>query len=60
LVVLALLAAAAATLALLAGAIPARHGLATGLLGIVAAALLFLLVDVTARRNGEPGPPTPK
>jgi hypothetical protein len=49
----ALLAAAAATLALLAGALPARHGLATGLLGIAAAALVFLLIDVTARRARE-------
>jgi hypothetical protein len=46
--VVALLATAAATLALLAAAVPARHGLATGLVGIAAAALLFLAVYVFA------------
>jgi hypothetical protein len=46
--VVALLAAAAAALALLAAAVPARHGLATGLVGIAAAALLFLAVYVLA------------
>jgi hypothetical protein len=47
--VVALVAAAAATLAVLTGAIPARHGLATGLLGLAAAALLFILVGRLAR-----------
>jgi hypothetical protein len=53
LVVAGLLAFAGATLALLAAAVPARHGLATGLLGAAAAAALFLLVAVVARRGGE-------
>src|SRR5262245_38660112 len=43
LLVAALLAFAGATVALLAAAVPARHGLATGLLGAAAAAALFLL-----------------
>jgi hypothetical protein len=47
--VVALVAAAAAALAVLAGAIPAPHGLATGLLGLAAAALLFILVGRLAR-----------
>jgi hypothetical protein len=38
---------------LLAAAVPARHGLATGLLGAAAAAALFLLVAAIARRGGE-------
>lgn len=46
--VVAFLATLAATLALLAAAVPARHGLATGLVGIGAAALLFLAVYVYA------------
>jgi hypothetical protein len=45
-----LLAFAGATVALLAAAVPARHGLATGLLGAAAAAALFLLVAAVARR----------
>ena len=57
LLVAALLAFAGATVALLAAAVPARHGLATGLLGAAAAAALFLLVAAVARRGGEPGIP---
>jgi len=53
LLVAALLASAGATVALLAAAVPARHGLATGLLGAAAAAALFLLVAAVARRGGE-------
>jgi hypothetical protein len=53
LLVAALLAFAGATLALLAAAVPARHGLATGLLGASAAAALFLLVAAVARRGSE-------
>lgn len=53
LLVAALLALAGATVALLAAAVPARHGLATGLLGAAAAATLFLLVATVARRGGE-------
>ena len=53
LLVAALLALAGATVALLAAAVPARHGLATGLLGTSAAAALFLLVAALARRGGE-------
>ena len=53
LLVAALLAFASATVALLAAAVPARHGLATGLLGAAAAAALFLLVAAVARRGGE-------
>ena len=49
LLVAALLAFAGATVALLAAAVPARHGLATGLLGTAAAAALFLLVAAVAR-----------
>ena len=52
LLVAALLAFAGATVALLAAAVPARHGLATGLLGAAAAAALFLLVAAVARRGG--------
>ena len=52
----ALLAFAGATVALLAAAVPARHGLATGLLGAAAAAALFLLVAAVARRATRPGP----
>ena len=52
LLVAALLAFAGATVALLAAAVPARHGLGTGLLGTAAAAALFLLVAVIARRGG--------
>jgi hypothetical protein len=51
--VAALLAFAGATAALLAAAVPARHGLATGLLGVAAAAGLFLLVAAVARQGGE-------
>ncbi len=47
------LALAGATVALLAGAVPARHGLGTGLLGTAAATALFLLVAAVARRGGE-------
>jgi hypothetical protein len=53
--VAALLAFAGATVALLAAAVPARHGLGTGLLGAAAAAALFLLVAAVARRGGEAG-----
>ena len=53
LLVAALLAFAGATVALLAAAVPARSGLATGLLGAAAAAALFLLVASIARRGGE-------
>ena len=53
LLVAALLAFAGATVALLAAAVPARRGLATGLLGTAAAAALFLLVTAVARRGGE-------
>jgi hypothetical protein len=49
LLVAALLAFAGATVALLAAAVPARHGFATGLLGAAAAAALFLLVAALAR-----------
>ena len=48
-----LLALGGATVAVLAAAVPARHGLATGLLGAAAAAALFLLVAAVARRGGE-------
>jgi hypothetical protein len=51
--VAALLAFAGATMALLASAVPARHGLATGLLGAAAAAALFLFVAAVARSSGE-------
>jgi uncharacterized membrane protein len=54
LLVAVLLALAGATVALLAAAVPARHGLATGLLGAAAAAALFLLVAALARQDGEP------
>ena len=53
LLVVALLAFAGATVAVLAAAVPARHGLPTGLLGAAAAAALFLLVAGVARRGGE-------
>ena len=49
LLVAALLVFAGATAALLAAAVPARHGLATGLLGAAAAGALFLLVAAVAR-----------
>ena len=49
----ALLAFAGAAVALVAAAIPARHGPATGLLGAAAAAALFLLVAAVARRAGQ-------
>jgi hypothetical protein len=52
LLVAALLAFAGAIVALLAAAVPARYGLATGLLGAAAAAALFLLVAAIAR-GGE-------
>ena len=51
LLVAALLALAGATVALLAAAVPARHGLAAGLLGAAAAAALFLLVAAIAQRG---------
>jgi hypothetical protein len=50
------LAFAGATVALLAAAVPARHGLATGFLGTAAAAAVFLLVAAFARRGGEASP----
>ena len=53
LLVAALLAFAGATVALLAAAVPTRHGLATGLLGAAAAAALFLLVAAIARPSGD-------
>ncbi|HUQ23846.1 MAG TPA: hypothetical protein VM049_12640 [Gaiellaceae bacterium] len=53
LLVAALLAFAGATVALLAADVPARHGLASGLLGAAAAAALFVLVAAVARRGGE-------
>jgi hypothetical protein len=53
LLVAAALAFAGATVALLAAALPARDGPATGLLGAAAAAALFLLVAAVARRGGE-------
>ena len=53
LLVAALLAFAGATVALLAAAVPIRHGLATGLLGAAAAAALFLLVAAIARPSGD-------
>lgn len=56
LLVAALLALAGATVAVLAAAVPARHGLATGLLGAAAAAAVFLLAGALARR-GETGIP---
>ena len=46
------LAAAASALALLAAAIPTRHGVGTGLVGIAAAAAVFLLVG-SAMRWGD-------
>ena len=49
--VAALLAFAGATAALLAAAVPARHGFAAGLLGAAAAAALFLLVATVALRG---------
>ena len=49
----ALLAFTGATVALLAAAVPARHGLASGLLGAAAGAALFLLVAAVARRGAE-------
>jgi hypothetical protein len=54
LLVIALLAFSGATVALLAAAVPARSGLATGLLGAAAAAALFLLVAAVARRTERP------
>jgi hypothetical protein len=48
-----LLAFGGATVALLAAAVPARHGLVTGLLGAAGAAALFLLVAAVARHGGE-------
>jgi hypothetical protein len=53
LLVAALLASAGATVALVAAAVPARHGPATGLLGAAAAAALFVLVAAVARRGSE-------
>jgi hypothetical protein len=52
-VVAPLLALAGATAALVAAAIPARHGLAAGLLGAAAAAALFVLVAAVARPGDE-------
>jgi uncharacterized membrane protein len=51
LLVAALLGFAGATVAVLAAAVPARHGLAAGLVGAAAAAMLFLLVAAVARRG---------
>ena len=58
LLVAALLAFVGATVALLAAAVPARHGLATGLLGAAAAGAVFLLVAAVARLGGEAGTPS--
>jgi hypothetical protein len=58
LLVAALLAFAGSTVALLAAAVPARQGPATGLIGAAAAAALFLLVAAVARRDGEAGIPS--
>lgn len=55
LLVAALLAFAGAAVALLAAAVPARHGLAAGLLGVAAASALFLLVAAVARRTDKTG-----
>jgi hypothetical protein len=52
LLVVALLALGGASVALLAAAVPARHGFATGLVGAGAAAALFLLLAAVARRGG--------
>jgi hypothetical protein len=56
----ALLALGGATVALVAAAVPARHGLGTGLLGAAAAGVLFILVGTVGRRdadaNGTPRP----
>ena len=53
LLVAGLLAVGGAAVALLAAAVPARHGLAAGLLGAAAAAALFLLVAAVAgQREG--------
>ena len=49
-----LLALAGATVALLAAAVPARHGVAAGLVGAAAAAALFVLVAVVAPRAERP------
>ena len=51
-----LLALGGATVALLAAAVPARHGLATGLLGAAAAAALFLLVAAVAKSTDREFP----
>ena len=53
LLVAVLLAFAGATVALLAAAVPARHGFATGILGAAAAAALFVLVAAVARPDAE-------
>ena len=53
LLVAALLAFAGATVAVLSAAVPARHGLATGLLGAAAAAATFVLVAAVARRGSK-------
>ena len=55
-----LLAFAGATVALLAAAVPARHGVATGLLGTAAAAALFLVVAAVARRATRPEDQRPR
>ena len=52
--VAALLAVVGAIVALVMAAVPARHGVATGLLGAAAAAVLFLLVAAVARGPAEP------
>jgi hypothetical protein len=54
LLVTALLAFAGATVALLSAAVPARYGLATGLVGAAAAAALFVLVAAVARQAEVP------
>ena len=53
LLVAGMLAFAGATVALLAAAVPARHGIAAGLLGATAATALFLLVGAVARAGSR-------
>jgi hypothetical protein len=60
LLVAGLLAFAGATVALLAAAVPARSGVAAGLLGAAAAAALFLLVAAIARRAARPEDQRPR
>ncbi len=57
--VAALLAFIGASIALVMAAVPARHGVATGLLGAAAAAALFLLVAAVGRGAAEEPPRGP-